>query len=257
MTITSVSQLAHIRTMKKFCSPYERTNSCLKSALFLYNLLLWFLGMFLVAVGLYLFLQQNEFSGITRFFFLLPAVFVLASGFSILCVGLLAICGILGHDKLFLTAFSFITLVISCVLFAAAAFGLSLIIGEDLGVENRAISSLHYYTQCNKTEGAWDSLQRRFNCCGVSGPEDWGVLSPSLGYVPHSCCKEQENNCGLVQSGEIEVFQEGCLSSLIEYEHRQLAISTGVCLVSAMFTSLGCLLSFMLIINFSTKSIEE
>ena len=243
--------------MRTFFSPHERTNSCLKSTLFLYNLLLWFLGMCLVAVGLYLFIQQNEFSGITRFLFLIPAVFVLASGFSILCVGLLAICGILTRNKLFLTAFSFITLIISGVLFAAAAFGLSLIIGEELGVENRAISSLSNYTDCDNTEGAWDTLQRQFNCCGVNGPEDWGVLSTSLGYVPHSCCKEQVSNCGLVRSAEVAVFEKGCLSSLLEYEHRQLAISTGVCLVSAMFTCMGCLLSFMLTINFSTKSIEE
>ena len=241
----------------KFFSPYERTNSCLKSTLFLYNILLWFLGMCLVALGLYLFMKQNDFSGITRFLFLLPAVFLLASGFSILCVGLLAICGILGHNKLFLAAFSFIILIISFVLFAAAAFGLSLIIGEELGVENRALSSLPFYIECKNTEGAWDMLQRRFNCCGVNGPEDWGMLSPLLGYVPRSCCREQTDNCGLVQSTVVEVFEEGCLSSLIEYEHRQLAISTGVCLVSAMFTFMGCLLSFVLIINFSTKSFEE
>ncbi|KAI6652124.1 CD63 antigen-like [Oopsacas minuta] len=244
--------------MRKFCRPYERTDDCLKTTLFIYNMLFWFMGLGLVAVGLYLFLEQNEFSGITRFFFLLPAIFVLASGFSMLCLGLLAICGIMRHSRLFLAAFCLVTLIVSGILLAAGAFGISLLIGEDLGVRSRATSSLSQYTNCSNTRTSWDLIHREFNCCGIYGPEDWSQLSSSLGYVPSSCCKiEGIRNCGLVRSSEVEIFEDGCLSSLISYEHRQLVIASGVCLIVSMFNLMGSLLSFILIINFSNKVRED
>ena len=244
--------------MKKFCSPYERTNSCLKSALFIYNLVFWLLGIGVVGVGLYLFLEQNEFSGITRFLFLLPGILVLSSGLSMLCLGLLAICGLLKQSRLMLTAFSLATLVITCVLLAAAGFGLSIMIVEESGVNTTATASLPLYINCSNTRQSWDLFQKEFECCGLVGPEDWSQLSSSLGYVPSSCCRDKGfENCGLVQSPSVQVFERGCLSLLTSYEHRQLAIASTVCLLTAMYTFMGTLLSFILIINFSSKSSED
>ena len=244
--------------MKKFCSPYERTNSCLQSALFIYNIVFWLLGAGVVAAGLYLFLEQNEFSGVTRFFFLLPTILVLASGLSMLSLGCFPICGLLKQNRLLLTAFSFAALVIACVLLAAAGFGLSVMIGERTGVNATAAASLPRYVSCDNTRTSWDLLQRNFQCCGLNGPDDWKQLSSQLGYVPSSCCRNNSvPNCGLVQSAKVQVFDRGCLSLLTTYEHRQLAISSTVCLATAMYTLMGSLLSFILIINFSSKNPDD
>ena len=211
-----------------------------------------------MAVGIYLFLEQNEFSGITRFLFLLPAILVLASGLAMLSLGFLPICGLLKHNRLLLTTFSFATLVIACVLLGAAAFGLGTIIGERTGVNTTATASIPFYVSCYNTRLSWDLLQEMSQCCGLIGPQDWSQLSSSLGYVPHSCCKNNSNrNCGLVQSSKVEVFEIGCLSSLTIYEHKQLSISTAVCLVTAMYTLMGSLLSFIMVINFSSKSMDD
>ena len=240
--------------MGKLCNVKDLNSSCLECLTYFYNLVFWLLGAGLVALGLYLFIEQNAFSGVTRFLFNLPSIFLLAGGFSMLALGCLPICGALKSSRLALATFSLATLTTSIVLLGSAAFGLSLLVVEDISLNSTATASIPLYTNCSATRDSWDRLQQQFGCCGVIGPQDWSQLAAQLGYVPPSCCRERSDSCGLVRSRDVEVFQTGCLTFLITYEHRQLAISSGVCLFAAMFNFIGCLLSFILLINITSTS---
>ncbi|KOB72532.1 Tetraspanin-3, partial [Operophtera brumata] len=66
----------------------------------------------------------------------------------------------------------------------------------------------------------WDRLHVKFQCCGVSGPNDF----LSTGHVPFSCCgqgpldalhKPYAADCS-------EVYQRGCANLLHSYAREQL-----------------------------------
>jgi hypothetical protein len=108
-----------------------------------------------------------------------------------------------------------------------------------------------FYERNNVYREVWDSLQRRFQCCGVERPTDWrNHLRNSPLPFPPSCCVQEISE--FEDCPDQEYHTEGCLEGLLQYEMEQYDIMSPVGITFGVFQLLFglplCLL-FILIVN--------
>ncbi|KAJ2952541.1 hypothetical protein O0L34_g6861 [Tuta absoluta] len=90
----------------------------------------------------------------------------------------------------------------------------------------------------------WDRLHVKFQCCGVSGPNDYNTA----GHVPFSCCgqgpldalhKPYTSDCSTL-------YQRGCGKQLHEYAKEQLLLVAMTALAASLLQSTGIFCTFFL-----------
>ncbi|XP_045445996.1 23 kDa integral membrane protein-like [Melitaea cinxia] len=98
--------------------------------------------------------------------------------------------------------------------------------------------------ETNSDSVRWDRLHVKFECCGVSGPNDYS----STGHVPFSCCgqgpldsiqKPYTSDCS-------KLYQRGCGNLLHDYAKSQLLMVALTALIASMLQSTGIFCTFFL-----------
>lgn len=95
---------------------------------------------------------------------------------------------------------------------------------------------------------AWDNVQRKLNCCGVSGPADWVDQSKNRTLRP-SCCRPEHidaetNDCRLAYPlFKDKYFQDGCVMKLKEKVESNAKSLIGVGIGIAFIQLLGIFLA--------------
>ncbi|XP_054864434.1 tetraspanin-18-like isoform X4 [Amphiprion ocellaris] len=178
--------------------------SCMKYLMFIFNFFIFLGGSFLLGVGVWVLVDPMGFREIVA---VNPLLFtgvyvILAMGALLFLLGFLGCCGAIRENKcllLFLTRQYFT---------------------RDLK---------RHYQGRNNTDvfsSTWNAIMTTFDCCGVSGPEDFEeslfrLLSPSK-MVPEACCQRN----GFLGDGGVEqcvsgsvVFRhnKGCYSAMVDY----------------------------------------
>ena len=192
----------------------SRVLQFLRHALFLSNLVLFLLGLFGIAQGIYIYTRMRNYIDIfgNAGFINSATVLIIVSGIVTL-ISFLGCCGAIEKNACMLYTFgAFMAMIILAeIVLITIVFTL---VGSDTvketistamknGLQNYHPGNVSYAGVTN----IWDILQQSYACCGVGGAADWGETS----QVPDSCCKVYPKGCS--KDGE-DIHREGCFTKL-------------------------------------------
>uniref|UniRef100_A0A3P8RL75 Tetraspanin n=1 Tax=Amphiprion percula TaxID=161767 RepID=A0A3P8RL75_AMPPE len=183
--------------------------SCMKYLMFIFNFFIFLGGSFLLGVGVWVLVDPMGFREIVA---VNPLLFtgvyvILAMGALLFLLGFLGCCGAIRENKCLLLFVSDHVMVLTRQYFT-----------RDLK---------RHYQGRNNTDvfsSTWNAIMTTFDCCGVSGPEDFEeslfrLLSPSK-MVPEACCQRNGflGDGGMEQCVSGHVFSlQGCYSAMVDY----------------------------------------
>ncbi|KAK3592095.1 hypothetical protein CHS0354_019355 [Potamilus streckersoni] len=194
----------------------EPCYTCLRTALHCYNIVILVLGLGVLGIGIWLLVTDYNAREVSVLIgsnlFEVGTYLMIAGGGAIALLAFCGCCGTMKEDRCVL-AFYGVTLMIvlmalcvgSGVAFVFRGFLTEKVkenfihtLTKNYGVDTRKSSQNRLITD------AWDSMQRRLQCCGVHGDVhslySWNIygsqsewyqqITGKAPYVPDSCCKE-------------------------------------------------------------------
>ncbi|XP_048043181.1 leukocyte surface antigen CD53 isoform X1 [Megalobrama amblycephala] len=214
---------------------------CLKYTMCLVNFIFFICGAAVFGIGIYLMTS-------TRFSSLLPsleainianALFII--GIIITCVSFLGFLGALKENRCLLISF-FILLFILMLAELAVACALLMYetqIGEFINKDLKSgLESSINHRKNNTNEDDWDTVQKTFQCCGISNVTDWN------NHVPKSCKSENGTH-----------WPEGCFDKLKNAFDKNL-LNTGIgVIVVCIIEVLGMCFSMTLFCHISRSGL--
>ncbi|CAH2086819.1 unnamed protein product [Euphydryas editha] len=128
-------------------------------------------------------------------------------------------------------------LIIVVVIIEFSCFVWAMVVWDNIEIDIKTtMTSYFMLTGENKDTNSdsvrWDRLHVKFECCGVSGPNDYS----STGHVPFSCCgqgpldsiqKPYTSDCSVL-------YQRGCGTPLRDYAKSQILMVAMTALVASM-----------------------
>ncbi|XP_053720622.1 CD82 antigen-like [Synchiropus splendidus] len=234
-----------------------------KYFLFLFNLILFLLGVLITGFGLWLLLDNQSFIVVLNnnlsvkvacYILIGVGAFSMLMGF-IGCVG--AIYEIRCLLGLFFTCL-LLMLVAQITAGALIYFQKSLVNEEMSKIVSQVLED--YPGNSSTTEQAWDFIQRNMECCGWNGRQDWSgnmiIVNSSQLLFPCSCQNASLSAANVSDSGFCEaqtpdwpVYDVGCATSVESWLLTNIGIVLGICLGVALVEVLGMILSICLCKN--------
>ncbi|CAN0191532.1 unnamed protein product [Lampetra fluviatilis] len=243
----------------------------------IFNVLFFVLGLIIMGFGLWIVYDQQSFINTVvidgNVELTIPAYALVGIG-SITC--LVSLFGCLGASKEVrcLLAVYFICLV--GLLVAQVAIGTVVYINKDKindklnGVAFNIIKSYRNLSTEDPlhTWSLWDSIQQKFNCCGLNGTENWKdnfyicdqATYPDITY-PCSCFEnrslvhEDKNNTAFCfpwpASAPSAISEQGCEMHIKDWLQANMSVILAICVAIAAFELLVLLLACLLYKNIS------
>ncbi|XP_075218180.1 tetraspanin 47F [Lycorma delicatula] len=190
--------------------------SVIKYLLFFFNLIFAVSGIVIIVVGAAALLDVGEYSHFLESKVLAPPIILVITGVIVFLIAFLGCCGAIKESYWMLIAFAVLLLVIFIV---EMAVGIAASVTKDEfsnAMRTSLKKSMSNYTINDLDRKAWDTVQRKLQCCGVDNPKGWITIFPN-NNVPGSCCREPPVNANGFCSNTIDdhlVFQEGCYQKL-------------------------------------------
>ncbi|CAH0725996.1 unnamed protein product, partial [Brenthis ino] len=210
--------------------------ACLKTLLFIFNIVFWLTGLLILIVGLWaefdLFKYMelsSDFSGTA------PHVIIGIAGLIILISSVAFSCIIKGQPVLLYIYGGFLV----CIFMMDAGVGASVVCYRDTFAKGLHDGLTHTIATYDPQKANFDFAQSKLQCCGVSNYTDWMRLSPQR-VIPISCC-HNTNHC--VTANYSNVYQQGCYEVITEYLTNNMNILIGIAIGTATLPLLGALLS--------------
>lgn len=175
---------------------------CVKWLLFVFNLLFFLSGCALIAVGVWLNIERDDWEGVSKFDYISVANVVMAAGAIIIVFAFLGCCGAITESKCMLLIF-FVFLLIIFIMEIGTGIAAYVMRGE-VKDELRKQLEERIPSRFYKEDGifsAMNSIQRHFDCCGVNNITDWKKPSQNrdgnpVAEVQSSCCIDDRSNAG-------------------------------------------------------------
>ncbi|KAH7970311.1 hypothetical protein HPB49_003009 [Dermacentor silvarum] len=219
-------------------------NPYVRYPLLIMNLLIWLMGVTLLLVGAYAYVDtwtQSEIPSHSTSYNIY-SMFVIKMEITVMLFGTvtmsLSFCGCVGALRentcllnvysSFITALLLINLVVGLIVFFLPS-QIKKLLSETFSME-----LIVHYRDSPDFQRLMDSIQERMQCCGISRRNfrDWNAnmyfncsrANPSSERcsVPYSCCKRNSTN---------QVYTGNCLDSAHRYVRENVTIITGLCLV--------------------------
>ncbi|XP_050042305.1 uncharacterized protein [Dermacentor andersoni] len=240
-------------------------NPYVRYPLLIMNLLIWFMGVTLLLVGAYAYVDTWTKSDIPSHStsYNIYSMFVIKMEISVMLFGMvtmsLSFCGCVGALRentcllniysSFITALLLINLVVGLIVFFLPS-QIKKLLSETFSME-----LIVHYRDSPDFQRLMDSIQERMQCCGISRRNfrDWNAnmyfncsrANPSSERcsVPYSCCKRNSTeqvvslSCGrnvlnmTDYDAWFQVYTGNCLDSAHRYVRENVTIITGLCLV--------------------------
>ena len=98
---------------------------------------------------------------------------------------------------------------------------------------------------------SWDSIQQKFECCGLENYTDWQNMAFQNGDVnkaPDSCCRKEARNCGEGQltAESDKIYRSGCYDNFKEMVKKNIylvgAAGIGIALFQLISIIVACVL---------------
>ncbi|KAL5270728.1 hypothetical protein ACHWQZ_G001418 [Mnemiopsis leidyi] len=228
-------------------------DKCAKMFIMVINIIIILIGGAILAAGLYW--QLNETGFYKEIFnhdiFNIPIVSIVV-GALLLLVG---ICGFFGAccEVMFLLKVYMGFLILIMLVEIILAVGCVAMKSEvEEYATNKTYEFIGYYGDEAKDEAdiikkTVDAIQENFECCGVTGPDDWPNYNAAYKSetapertVPDSCCKDPDSaGCGSAKtiSANENIYKIGCKVSMINFVENNLlyvGIVSGVIVILQM-----------------------
>ncbi|XP_045514739.1 tetraspanin-5 isoform X2 [Pieris brassicae] len=216
-------------SIRKYRRDTTEVSCCLKYVIFGVNVLFWFLGLIVLAVGIWAWTEKDTFSNLSRLtnIALDPAFIFICCGTITFIIGFTGCIGALREN----------TCLLACIKTQATT-----------GFQ----TFITHYREDPDQQNLIDWIQEEWlQCCGVEGPRDWdrnayfncssGVVgSREACGVPFSCCRTKPQDiirnkqCGYdvrkpTYNYDIAkiIYEKGCLEAAEEwFDHNLLVVAT-------------------------------
>ncbi|XP_065808608.1 CD82 antigen [Labrus bergylta] len=238
-----------------------------KYFLFLFNLIFFLCGALIMGFGLWLLLDNQSFIVVLN-----NSTAVKVACYILIGVGafsmLMSFLGCLGaiYEIRCLLGLYFTCLVL--ILIAQIAAGALIYFQKDVlhGEMSKVVTKVldDYPGNNSTTEQAWDFIQRKMECCGWNGGNDWNgnmvIVNSSRLLFPCSCQNVSVSSGNFSESGFCEaqtpdwpVYSTGCADSVESWLLTNIGVVLGICLGVAFIELLGMILSMCLCRNIHTE----
>ncbi|XP_078047013.1 tetraspanin 26A isoform X1 [Augochlora pura] len=241
--------------VRKYRRDTSEVSCCLKYVIFGFNVMFWWLGLGIMAVGVWAWAEKDTFNNLSRLtnVALDPAFILILVGTVTFVIGFTGCVGALRENTCLLAAYAIFLALLLLMEMAAGVLGF---IFKDW-IKSQATGGFQafiiHYREDPDQQNLIDWIQEDWlQCCGIEGPKDWdrnnyfNCSSSDIGSreacgVPFSCCKRKPNEiiknkqCGYdvrKPSYNFEVakviYEKGCIEAGEEWVERNLlAIATG------------------------------
>ncbi|GMR60899.1 hypothetical protein PMAYCL1PPCAC_31094, partial [Pristionchus mayeri] len=206
------------------------------------NCFLLVVGVCALIVGIWLYLEKNDFVDLTP------------SSFSALSAA--GLCAFSGATIAIISAVGFIAVSIEgrCLLITYTCFVILLILIQSVTgltgfmykestrekIRHDLLSNINRRTATTRAgriirlNVSWDHLHESLECCGVDGPSDWynNTQWPRNEFVPDSCCDPQKFNgsmhfCGKIRNTSLW-FKQGCYEVFADWLFHHVHVVSGL-----------------------------
>ncbi|XP_062516327.1 tetraspanin-9-like [Corticium candelabrum] len=165
----------------------EGCSKCLKWLLFVFNIIFFAIGVIVLGLGAWLYVEFDSFlDDLAGVKYLNGPILLMVVGSIITLIAFLGCCGACMENKIMLYLFG----ILMIVTFALELVGGILAYVNDYDEELKATlyTTLPTYSNNSVIKDAWNTAQKNLDCCGVENYTDWqAYLGPQR--VPSSCCK--------------------------------------------------------------------
>ncbi|XP_018299820.1 tetraspanin-5 isoform X1 [Mycetomoellerius zeteki] len=250
--------------VRKYRRDTSEVSCCLKYVIFGFNVMFWWLGLGIMAVGVWAWTEKDTFNNLSRLtnVALDPAFILILVGTVTFIIGFTGCVGALRENTCLLAAYA---IFLALLLLMEMTVGVLGFIFKDW-IKSQATGGFQafiiHYREDPDQQNLIDWIQEDWlQCCGIEGPKDWdrnnyfNCSSSDIGSreacgVPFSCCKRKPNEiiknkqCGYdvrKPSYNFEVakviYEKGCIQAGEEWVERNLlAIASGA--VGTAFTQI-------------------
>ncbi|ELT93959.1 hypothetical protein CAPTEDRAFT_25733, partial [Capitella teleta] len=234
----------------------------IKCLLFSFNFMFWVAGLAISGVGFWIMVEKDRVIRDVLDIFFDPSILLFVAGCIIFTLGFLGCLGALRETIGLLKAFHILLTIVFIVeiLIAISLFVFYLDpsarhFAGRLSPEELMRMAIERYRDDADLRDVIDSIQKEFQCCGVShddqGYKDWQANAyfncsddnPSIERcgVPHSCCKPQQGKlmntmCGFSTTDKLyfevmdQIYTQGCLKGFGLWLERNTIIIGAICL---------------------------
>ncbi|XP_017779905.1 PREDICTED: CD151 antigen [Nicrophorus vespilloides] len=216
----------------------------MKYSMFIINFIIFLGGITVVALGIWTVIDKsfaNELLGTNLYS---GAVYVLiATGILITLISCFGCFGSAKEVRCMLVTYFIAVFLIFVTMLVGGILGYVFRAKVENTMKNTMIGSIRSYGNDRPVTEAWDEIQSRLQCCGVSGAVDW------TDQIPDSCCREpvpgKRQRCNLLveHQNSFTLFQRGCYNVTIDYVKDHAAIIGGAGIVVACLMLLGMIFS--------------
>jgi len=222
----------------------------MKSLMFVFNGIVWVLGLVLFVVGIVVLVEGENWNEIIDGKTVPVSVLLIIVGLVIAIVGFLGCFGALKQNSGMLLVYA---IVLGVVILVQLVAGILAFIYSDEAKSLASESLIEYVeeydgdTNKNSVE-IMNLIMEEFDCCGVNNATDFLTLTNSSIWnqnnVPDSCCKVMQSECGWVYSTDDDnIWHEGCLTKftgiLDNVQYSAIAVLVAV-LVQVILIVISC-----------------
>ncbi|XP_022826015.1 tetraspanin-5 isoform X2 [Spodoptera litura] len=235
--------------IRKYRRDTSEVSCCLKYVIFGVNVLFWFLGLIVLAVGVWAWTEKDTFNNLSRLtnIALDPAFILICVGAITFIIGFTGCVGALRENTCLLACYA---VFLALLLLAEMTTGILFFVFKDW-IKQQATtgfqSFITHYREDPDQQNLIDWIQEDWlQCCGVEGPRDWdrnayfncssgAVGSREACGVPFSCCRNKPQDiirnkqCGYdvrkptYQLSERVIHERGCLAAGEDWLQRHFA----------------------------------
>jgi hypothetical protein len=229
----------------------EGCTKCLKWLLFVFNLFFFAIGVTVLALGAWIYVEFDSFlSELGGAKYLNGPILFIAVGSIITIISFLGCCGACKEIKCMLYLFA----ILMTITFILELVGGILAVTNDFGdkLQDTLKDSTAEYEDNSAVREAWDTVQKNLDCCGVDNKTDWFSANWSQGLVPESCCETTlcKTNATKLPTFDFKVtdatsgvYDVGCFKKIKDKYEDNSTASAVVAITFAVLQILGIIIA--------------
>ncbi|XP_074116251.1 tetraspanin 26A isoform X1 [Cotesia typhae] len=252
---------------RKYRRDTSEVSCCLKYVIFGFNVLFWWLGLGIMAVGVWAWKEKETFSNLSQLtnVALDPAFILILVGTVTSVIGFTGCVGALRENTCLLATYA---IFLGTLLLLEMTIGVLGFIFKDW-IKSQATGGFQafiiHYRDDPDQQNLIDWIQEDWlQCCGIEGPKDWdrnnyfNCSSSEIGSseacgVPFSCCKREPNvrseitknkQCGYNvrkpgNTSDVSIYEKGCIQAGEEWMEKNLLVIATTAIITAFAQILG------------------